>query len=113
MNDPRKAEFLREVDQLADQQAEIMDDGFVFRLLPGEEPSSDAPEDADHWCAVFDELIRFTQDLLARVERDRDAGQAPPEVEQEQEALALELQRLRAHHRFWSQRAGGPSRLAG
>ena len=62
---------------------------------------------------MFDELIRFTQDLLARVERDRDAGQAAPEVEQEQEVLALELQRLRAHHRFWSRRAGGPARLAG
>jgi hypothetical protein len=112
MNDPTKAGSLDELGQLADKQAQALDHGFVSRLLPGEEPSSPAREDADHWCAVFDELIRFTEDLLKRVRSEPGEAPAPPVVEQEREILELELQRLRAHRHYWSQRGGDPSRRA-
>jgi hypothetical protein len=110
MNDPTKAGFLDGLGQLADKQAEVLDHGVVFRLLPGEEPSRPAPEDADYRCAVFDELIRFTEDLLERVGSEPGEAPAPPVVEQGR--VILELQRLRAHRDHWSRRGGDPSRRA-
>ena len=36
------------------------------RLLPGEEPSSSDPEDANHGMAVYSELLTFKRGILAR-----------------------------------------------
>lgn len=76
------------------------------RLLPGEEPSSQHPDDARHWAAVYAELLHFKDQLVTTARR---AGKglrqsAQPEAGDDLALLEAERSRLRARHRFWIRR---------
>lgn len=38
------------------------------RLLRGEDPATEYPDDARHWIAVYNELLGFKQDVLRTIE---------------------------------------------
>jgi hypothetical protein len=88
------------------------------RLLEGEDPDSPYLEDAQHWAAVYGELLSFKEDLLSTA-RQRLArmseGSAKKEVTgTDLQLLEAERDRLRRRLSFWEERTrkiergGGP-----
>jgi hypothetical protein len=78
------------------------------RLLQGEDPESPYVEDAQHWAAVYGELLSFKEDLLATA-RQRLArmseGTAKKEVTgTDVQILEVERDRLRRRLNFWEAR---------
>ena len=76
------------------------------RLLAGEDPKSDLPEDADHWIEVYAELLSFKHELIRVAEnhgrRVRNEGQA--EVDNDLEVMRMERERLLRRLEFWAAR---------
>lgn len=80
------------------------------RLLPGEDPRSDAPADAAHWIEVYSQLRKTKQQLVANLKAAMEKQSA--EVRAELEAsdlrmLELQIQRFERRLAFWHGRLGG------
>jgi signal transduction histidine kinase len=112
--DPHAQEFQREIAMLARRQDDI--DAATPMLLPGENPSSPYPEDARHWTVVYQELLKVKEDMLEQlgVRRGRTRA-AQSEVDRDEQALKLEIDRLRTHLGYWEERSanGGGARSPG
>jgi hypothetical protein len=93
------ADFLREVDQLARNRSDEVEVAPV-RLLPGENPESLHPDDADHWASVYDELSEFTTQLLRSARPNAYEAADSPRVQ----VLEAELERFHTSWSFWTQR---------
>jgi hypothetical protein len=87
------------------------------RLLQGEDPESPYLEDAQHWAAVYGELLSFKEDLLSTA-RQRLArmseGTAKKEVTgTDIQILEVERDRLRRRLNFWETRIRKVERASG
>ena len=76
------------------------------RLLAGEDPNSPYRDDAEHWSAVYAELVGFKKDLLERLTQDRMllSDTARTELERDENLLRVELERLKLRLSFWETR---------
>jgi len=77
------------------------------RLLEGEDPQTVYPRDARHWIAVYQEMIEFKTQLLARVEAQlrRLPKAARSDVEDNDIGLIQnQLDRYRRRLEFWYSR---------
>jgi hypothetical protein len=79
------------------------------RLLQGEDPESQDPEDIRHWIQVYQELVNFKERLIATaVESLHEAidSEASREIAStDLVTLRAELQRFRARLDFWERKA--------
>lgn len=75
-------------------------------LEAGEDVASGRLEDADHWVAVYSELVEFKRDLLREIDRQaRDMSrEAASEISYNRRAFVLELQRMELHLNYWRER---------
>jgi hypothetical protein len=76
------------------------------RLMEGENRDSSDPDDVEHWCAVYAEMIRFKEGLLGQT---RQEIKKVPEMRKELDGndipfLEAELRRLRSGLAFWEAR---------
>ncbi len=81
------------------------------RLLEGEDPKSDRPDDIEHWFKVYVELVQTKAALLAALSQ-RLADEMKPEARREVaetdlEILHLELGRFQKRLDFWRARWEG------
>src|SRR2546423_979079 len=81
------------------------------RLLEGENRESFVADDVRHWRAVYNDLVRFKEDLLSQT---RAHIQQVPETRKELGGLDIpflqaEMQRLRQGLAFWESAKAGPS----
>src|SRR2546430_9703451 len=79
------------------------------RLMEGENRDSSDPDDVEHWCAVYAEMIRFKEGLLGQT---RQEIKKVPETRKELDGndipfLEAELRRLRSGLAFWEARRRG------
>ena len=78
------------------------------RLLPGENPRSQQPEDADHWLAVYTELLQAKAAMLAALNERLTLMQqevARHEIgETDAPLLEKELARFQGRIDFWLKR---------
>lgn len=85
------------------------------RLLEGENRASTHPDDADHWFAVYADLVGFKENLLSEIKQhirqvpDTKAELAGYDVP----FLEAELGRLRSGMSYWAARRSGESNPAG
>lgn len=72
-------------------------------LEEGEDLDSGDAEDADHWVAVYSELLEFKQDLLREIERQTRemSEEAARLASSNHRAFLLELRRLEPHLEYW------------
>jgi len=78
------------------------------RLLHGEDATSDDPEEAAHWAAVYRELAGFKDELIVRSESRAASmgGEAAREVrETDLPVLRSEARRLHRRLDYWTRRA--------
>ena len=77
-----------------------------YRLLPGEDPATPYPEDAQHWAAVYDELVDFKQQLIVQLKAKQDEVTPPAaaELHKDEVDFQAELERLQLHLRYWEER---------
>jgi hypothetical protein len=77
------------------------------RLLQGENPDTDYPDDARHWLAVYKELLGFKHDMIGQL-RDRLADlseSARTEVEgTDIPVMQSEASRFERRLDFWKER---------
>jgi hypothetical protein len=73
-----------------------------FEFLPGEAVEGDVPEEPEHWIAVYGELARFCQDVLAR-----------PGNEVDRADVARQMIHYRARLDFWEARRTGTAHETG
>lgn len=77
------------------------------RLLPNENPSTRSLEDATHWLAVYAELLRFKEGLMASADRDLldRSAQVGRDLSPATDLAALKAQneRLRRRLEYWRQ----------
>ena len=75
-------------------------------LLPGEDPSSEFPEDVQHWAAVYAELLQSADDVSARVSGlgGDELADESASVAIDRTALSARLNHLRQRHEFWMSR---------
>jgi hypothetical protein len=76
------------------------------RLMEGEDRDSTDPDDIEHWCAVYSEMIRFKEGLLGQT---RKQIEIIPDTRKELDGndipfLEAELRRLRRGLAFWEAR---------
>ena len=76
------------------------------RFMEGENRDSKDPDDIEHWCAVYAEMIRFKEGLLGQA---RQEIKKVPDMRKELLGndipfLQAELQRLRRGLAFWEAR---------
>lgn len=77
------------------------------RLMDGENPESEEPEDARHWLGVYQELYAFKSDVLAKLRTRRGemtSGAAHDEVAADEKLLEMELDRFQRRAEFWRRR---------
>jgi hypothetical protein len=78
------------------------------RLLPGEDPSTRYPDDAQKWVEVYDELLRFKNRLLDVAEETLSDLQDKPArrevVETDRIVLRAEVDRFHRRLSYWQQR---------
>ncbi len=101
------AEHLRRAEELGRRQADLEhQEADRARLMPGEDPGSPYPDDADHWFAVYGELVAFKERLLGQISQDRQRllPDTADELVRDQRAMELELERLRHRLRYWEER---------
>ncbi|MDQ6885246.1 MAG: hypothetical protein M3077_13595 [Candidatus Dormibacteraeota bacterium] len=103
-----------------DKRAELAAEGAVDidRLLPGEHPDTQYPDDAKHWLTVYTELVQGKMAMLAAIHQAL-ASMQEPVARQEIESTDLivmkrELKRFESRIEFWAKRnaefeAAGPS----
>ncbi|TMD24454.1 MAG: hypothetical protein E6I99_02630 [Chloroflexi bacterium] len=76
------------------------------RFMEGENRDSNDPDDIEHWCAVYGEMIRFKEGLLGETQREVEKV---PDMRNELSGndipfLEAELRRLRRGLAFWEAR---------
>ncbi len=77
-------------------------------LLPNEDFGTPYLEDAQHWIAVFTELLAFKERLIAMAEEISEAMEKPGREEVESTDLVLlqaERKRFQDHLARWQQRS--------
>jgi hypothetical protein len=78
------------------------------RLLPGEDPATPYPDDAQKWVEVYDELLRFKNRLLDVAEdtiKDLHDKPARKEViDTDRIVLRAEVERFHRRLSFWQRR---------
>jgi hypothetical protein len=99
-------EFLQRLDKLCrlqEEKAELI--ARPLRLLPGEDPGSPYPADAEEWAGVYRELATFKEGIVRQVQaRAHLSHVAEAEAYRDEEVLQTELERLRLHLRYWDER---------
>jgi hypothetical protein len=79
------------------------------RLLEGEDPDSQDPQDIRHWLKVYKELVDFKERLIATAVESLHEGiesEASREIAStDLVTLRAELQRLRDRLDFWERKA--------
>lgn len=80
------------------------------RLLEGENRENYVADDVRHWRAVYNDLVRFKEDLLSQT---REHLQQVPETQKELAGIDIpfleaEMQRLRTGLAFWESAQAGP-----
>lgn len=98
------ADLLGRCRRLATEQAALLGAlGPVSAVQPGEDVASSEVGDADHWVAVYSELVEFKCDLLREFDRQaRAMGEdAVGLVSPNRRVFALELRRLQLHLEYW------------
>jgi hypothetical protein len=77
------------------------------RLLPGEDPDSELLDDAEHWEAVYTELLaakaRILNTTLEQIEEAKHRI-AQRELETDQTLLLAEIERFQRRLRHWHER---------
>src|SRR2546426_6666634 len=76
------------------------------RLMEGENRDTSDPDDIEHWCAVYAEMIRFKESLLSqtRQEIEKVPFFFKQKTAYEIPFLEAELRRLRSGLAFWEAR---------
>lgn len=101
-------EFLRRLEELRQGEAARSEDSSrPYRLLPGEDPASPYPGDAQQWASVYGELIRFKEQVVRQFEakqQEQLSQAAEAELDKDEQGLRAELERLRLHLRYWEER---------
>lgn len=99
-------EFLQRLDELCRRQAERAELlAHPQRLLPGEDPGSPHPDDAEEWAGVYRELVTFKEGVIRQVRSRAHLSQvAEAEAHRDEEVLQTELERLRLHLHYWDER---------
>jgi hypothetical protein len=77
------------------------------RLLAGEDPETIRPQDAQHWMAVYAEMIGFKTHMLEQVHTALERVSAAARVDLQDDVTLLEAQLERYERRvaFWSERS--------
>jgi hypothetical protein len=97
----RTRAFLGELDRLAHKRSMMLDRGMERpKLLPGEDPATTYPAEASDWADTYEELCRFTAQVLEITRFDPVGTHNPPNMQ----FLELEQERLQAHWKFWADR---------
>ena len=93
-----------------DKRAELAAEGAVDidRLLPGEHPDTQYPDDAKHWFTVYSELVKGKLAMVAAIHEALSSMQEPV-ARQEIESTDLivmkrELARFESRIKFWDKR---------
>ncbi len=106
-------ELLRQSEDLVRRQVEAEGPNHrIGQLQPGEDPTSQDPEDAKHWGAVYRELVEFKGQLVDEIEERIERSAHPPvgkELAHDRNLLTMELQRLKIHLAFWEERTSPAS----
>lgn len=101
-------DFIRKSEALGRRQEELGGRRTrVDHMQPGEDPNYAHPEEAEHWAAVYRELMNFKRELLGELERMTNTTDDPAvadELGQDRDILLAELERLELHHAFWMER---------
>lgn len=101
--DVHARQFQRQAERIAKRQDDV---DAPAAMLPGENPGSPYLHDARHWIGVYQDLLRVKEDMLEQLDVRRGRTRAArSEVEREEQALKLEVARMRAHLRYWQDRA--------
>lgn len=78
------------------------------RLLPGEDPASPYPDDAQKWVEVYEELLRFKKRLLGVAEETLSELHDKPArrevVDTDRIVLQAEVDRFQRRLSFWQRR---------
>jgi hypothetical protein len=78
------------------------------RLLPGEDPTSPYPDDADKWIEVYEELLGFKRRLLGVAEETLESMKDKPArrevVDTDRIVLEAEVRRFQRRLAFWKKR---------
>jgi hypothetical protein len=77
------------------------------RLLPGEDPTADHPDDAFHWAQVYRELTEFKNRVLDRIAIDAvEMGDVARHEVESTDLVVLRAERDRFQRRseFWRNR---------
>ena len=77
------------------------------RLLPGEDPASTDPEDADHWVSVYSELLELKQQLTTNLRDMMEHQRQDVQDELERADVRLlkrEIERFEHRLAFWQGR---------
>jgi hypothetical protein len=90
-------------DQRAGEEAADPD-----RLLPGEDPTSPYPDDADKWIEVYQELLVFKRRLLGVAEEALEGLEDKPArrevIDTDRIVLEAEVKRFERRLEFWEKR---------
>src|SRR5258708_3531802 len=78
------------------------------RLMPGEDTQTLRSRDAEHWIAVYAEMIGFKRHVLDRVFVGLDAvsNEARTELSEDVQLIEAQMHRYERRLRFWAGRAG-------
>jgi hypothetical protein len=78
------------------------------RLLPGEDPTSPYPDDADKWIEVYQELLVFKRRLLGVAEEALEGLEDKPArrevIDTDRIVLEAEVNRFERRLEFWEKR---------
>jgi hypothetical protein len=78
------------------------------RLLPGEDPTSPYPDDADKWIEVYQELLVFKRRLLGVAEEALEGLEDKPArrevIDTDRIVLEAEVKRFERRLEFWKKR---------
>jgi hypothetical protein len=77
------------------------------RLLPGEDPERHLLEDAEHWVAVYTELLTGKSrilDLTVHELQSANYSETQDELVHDRTLLLAELERFQRRLRFWNER---------
>jgi hypothetical protein len=78
------------------------------RLLPGEDPESRLLEDAEHWRAVYRELLDAKASIVDLTHSQLEGTSEVPvrdELSNDEQIMLAEQRRLQRRLRFWDDRA--------
>ena len=99
-------EFLRRLEEFRQAEAARSEEqSSSYQLLPGEDPASPYPEDAQQWATVYRELVNFKDELVGQLQAKQEAlsPAASAELHKDEVALQAELDRLRLHLQYWEE----------